>query len=172
MSQTGQYSTFFVEQMHFGIGVDHVQEALVTMTTTPVPLTTDVVDGLINLRGQIVLAIDLRARLQLPRRAPDQPSVSLILRTSNGLISLRVDRLGDILDLDALTLHKSATASAEDDVAAQPDPSLESTDIWQSLPDTVRGPLRELAQGILQLDETLLLVLDPDLLANELNLAT
>ena len=85
------------------------------MPTTPVPLTTDVVDGLINLRGQIVMAIDMRARLQTAATRPDQPSVSLILRTSDGLISLRVDRLGDVLDLDAPV----AAAPADDRVRAK-----------------------------------------------------
>lgn len=165
MTQSGQFSTFFVDQMHFGVSVDRVQEALLTMATTPVPLTTDVVDGLINLRGQIVLAIDLRARLTLPPRGPDQASVSLILRTAHGLISLRVDRLGDVLDLDAVSLGNIADPNDEEP-AAEDAAAEQAAQSWQALPDTVRGPLRELVQGVLTLDHSLLLVLNPDLLAD------
>ena len=57
MSQIQQYGTFFVDEFHFGIPVDHVQEVMHTLPTTKVPLTTYIVTGLINLRGQIVMAI-------------------------------------------------------------------------------------------------------------------
>ncbi len=119
MTRVRQYSTFFVDRFHFGVQVDHVQEALLPMPTTRVPLTTDVVDGLINLRGQIVMAIDLRARLNMPRRVAGQPSVSLILRTANGLISLRVDHLGDVLDLDALSMETLDEEDRGDEMAGE-----------------------------------------------------
>ena len=166
MTQVRQYSTFFVDRFHFGVQVDHVQEALLPMTTTRVPLTTDVVDGLINLRGQIVMAVDLRARLNMPRRAAGQPSVSLILRTANGLTSLRVDHLGDVLDLDVLSMETLDEESRRDETSGEDLAAVASPPLWETLPDTVHGPLRELVQGIIQLDQSLLLVLDPDLLAN------
>ena len=50
ISQVRQYSTFFADRLHFGMAVDRVQEALLPMPATPVPLTTDIVDGLINFR--------------------------------------------------------------------------------------------------------------------------
>ena len=105
MKRVRQYSTFFVEQLHFGVPVELVQEAILPVPTTAVPLTTDVVVGLINLRGQIVMALDMRARIGLPPRGTASPSVSLILRTTDGLVSLQVDRLGDVLDLEAVTVR-------------------------------------------------------------------
>jgi purine-binding chemotaxis protein CheW len=166
MSQVRQYSTFFADGLHFGVAVDRVQEALLPMPTTSVPLTTDIVDGLINLRGQIVTAIDLRARLNLPRRATDQPSVSLILRTANGLISLRVDYLGDVLDRDAMSLNALVDEAGNEDTAGEDVAERATPPEWEALPDRVRGPLRELVQGVLKLDQSLLLILDPDLLAD------
>ncbi|MHB8972536.1 MAG: chemotaxis protein CheW [Pirellulaceae bacterium] len=166
MSRVRQYSTFFVDRLHFGVQVDHVQEALLPIPTTPVPRTTDVVDGLINLRGQIVMAIDLRARLDMPRRDAGQPSVSLILRTAHGLISLRVDHLGDVLDLDAMSMEPLRAVVGDEEVAGADTAEDLTKPLWEALPDTVHGPLRELVQGISKLDKSLLLVLDPDLLAN------
>jgi purine-binding chemotaxis protein CheW len=136
------------------------------MAMTRVPLTTDVVDGLINLRGQIVMAVDLRARLNMPRRAAGQPSVSLILRTANGLISLRADHLGDVLDLDSLSMETLEEEARGGEMSGEDLTESASPPLWETLPDTVHGPLRELVQGIIQLDQSLLLVLDPDLLAN------
>ena len=173
MKRVRQYSTFFVEQLHFGVPVELVQEAILPVPTTAVPLTTDVVVGLINLRGQIVMALDMRARIGLPLRDATSPSVSLILRTTDGLVSLLVDRLGDVLDLDTLTLRgrdpqvrdeEGTDRGDEDEVdaSAAGDGALE---LWESLPETVHGPLRELVNGIVKLDGSLLLVLDPELLA-------
>jgi purine-binding chemotaxis protein CheW len=166
MSRVRQYTTFFVDRFHFGVQVDHVQEALLPMPTTLVPLTTDVVDGLINLRGQIVMAIDLRARLNMPRRDASQSSVSLILRTANGLLSLAADRLGDVLDLDALSMESLGDEEATEEARSEDVADGRSQPLWEAVPDTVRGPLRELVQGIIQLDQSLLLVLEPDLLAS------
>lgn len=175
MKRVRQYSTFFVEQLHFGVPVELVQEAILPVPTTAVPLTTDVVVGLINLRGQIVMALDMRARIGLPSRGADSTSVSLILRTTDGLVSLLVDRLGDVLDLDALTLHGRDPHAGDDegpersdheeDEAEAPAARDGASQLWESLPDTVHGPLRELVHGIVKLDGSLLLVLDPELLA-------
>ena len=60
---SGQYSTFFVADLFFGVDVLHVQEVLRFQQMTHVPQAPEVVEGLINLRGQIVTAIDMRRRL-------------------------------------------------------------------------------------------------------------
>ena len=62
----GQFATFFVADLFFGVDVRRVQELLRVQPMTRVPQASDVVEGLINLRGQIVIAIDMRRRLGLP----------------------------------------------------------------------------------------------------------
>ncbi len=162
MSETNQYCTFFADHFHFAIDVDHVQEVLQPMPVTHVPLASDVIDGLVNLRGQIVTAIDLRTRLELPRREPSTPSVSLIVRTKSGLMSVRTDRLGDVLDSESIMLSRSSATdgltSASDLDAAKEAPLFQ----LEPLPDTVQGPVREVTRGIIQLETSLLLVLDPE----------
>ena len=61
-----QLSTFHVGKYLFGVDVSLVQEVVRLQQMTPVPLATDEIAGLINLRGEVLTAIDLRARLGLP----------------------------------------------------------------------------------------------------------
>ena len=68
MSAHRQFCTFSLDGYYFGIEVHEVQEVFLHQTMTPVPLASPVVEGLINLRGQIVTALDLRRRLELPAR--------------------------------------------------------------------------------------------------------
>jgi chemotaxis signal transduction protein len=69
-SGTRQFATFFIDKLMFGVEVIHVQEVLRYQEMTRVLLAPEVIGGLINLRGQIVMAIDMRQRLELP---PEQP---------------------------------------------------------------------------------------------------
>ena len=59
-TEGGQFTTFYVNNMLFGVEVVKVQEVFRAQATTRVPLAPVVVSGLINLRGQIVTAIDMR----------------------------------------------------------------------------------------------------------------
>ena len=63
MARKKQFSTFVVDHLLFGVGVEKVQEVIRYQEMTRVPLAPSVVKGLINLRGQIVTAVDLRRRL-------------------------------------------------------------------------------------------------------------
>ncbi len=65
MAKAQQFSTFYVDGLYFGIEVENVQEVIRYQEMTSIPLAPPVVRGLINLRGQIVTALDLRLRLNL-----------------------------------------------------------------------------------------------------------
>lgn len=130
------YATFALADRSVGIPVDRVQEVLRAQPLTPVPLAHAHVSGLLNLRGQIVTAIDLRARLGLPARADDDATANVIVRTEDGPLSLVVDALGDVVDV-------------EDEDFEPP-------------PETLRGASRPLIKGAYKLDDALLLDLDLD----------
>ena len=76
-----QYSTFDVAGSFFGIDVLQVQEVLRYQEMTSVPLAPPVIEGLINLRGQIVTAFDMRRRLGLPPRAEGHSAMNVVVRT-------------------------------------------------------------------------------------------
>jgi purine-binding chemotaxis protein CheW len=128
------YATFYVDDAHFGVDALDVQEVLRDQPMTRVPLASEEVRGLINLRGQVVIALDLRHRLGLPARPAASAAMNLVVCTEDGPVSLLVDRIGDVL------------AVAVDDIEATP--------------ETVQGVARELLRGVIKLDTGLLHVLD------------
>jgi purine-binding chemotaxis protein CheW len=132
----GQFSTFFVADLFFGVDVLHVQEVLRFQQMTHVPQAPDVIEGLINLRGQIVTAVSMRRRLRLPPPAEDKSPMNMVVRTSDGAVSLLVDEIGDVLDMDASTFE-------------QP-------------PENLAPAARELIHGVYKLKDRLLLVLDAE----------
>jgi purine-binding chemotaxis protein CheW len=104
MSQ--QYCTFLVAEHLFGIEVSKIQEVVRHQTLTPVPLAPSEVSGLINLRGQIITAIDLRTRLGLPRLPADQSAMNLFVTGEDGTFSFQVDRIGDVVEVDENSLEE------------------------------------------------------------------
>ena len=136
MSTANQYCTFYVEGLFFGVEVLRVQEVIRFQEMTPVPLASHVVSGLINLRGQIVTAIDLRRRLGLPDRDSSELPMNVVIRTDDGAVSLLVDQIGDVLEVD--------------------------TDSYERPPETLSGVARQLVLGVYKLKDNLLLILNTD----------
>lgn len=134
MSDERQYCTFYLNGDYFGIDVLAVQEVIRSQEMTRVPLAPPVVRGLINLRGQIVTALDLRRRLEMPDRTGGEPPVNVVVRTDDGAVSLLVDEIGDVLNVPAAAFERP--------------------------PETLRGATRDLIRGAYKLDGRLLLVLD------------
>ena len=136
MSDSKQYATFFLNNLFLGVEVRKVQEVIRYQEMTRVPLAPNMVQGLINLRGQIVTAIDLRRRLELPALPEDQLPMNVVVRSDDGAVSLLVDEIGDVVEI-------------EDETYERP-------------PETLTGVARELVTGVYKLKERLLLVLDTD----------
>ncbi len=93
------FCTFYLDDALFGIEVHKIQEVIDYQKITRVPLASATVEGLMNLRGQIVTAIDLRQLLELPKRAEDRLPMNMVLQESFGGVSLLVDDIGDILNV-------------------------------------------------------------------------
>ncbi len=134
MSNTRQLCTFLLDDLLFGVQVVNVQEVIRYQEMTRVPLASSVVRGLINLRGQIVTAIDMRARLDLPALPEDVQPMNVVLRTADGVVSLLVDEIGDVLEL--------------------------SEQAFERTPETLAGVFREVVLGVYKLEQGLLLLLD------------
>ncbi len=136
MNETKQFCTFFLNGLFFGVEVLNVQEVLRYQEMTRVPLASPTVRGLINLRGQIVTALDLRQRLELPERCADQKPMNVVVRTGDGAVSLLVDEIGDVVEI--------------------------ADDIYEPPPETLTGVARELVRGVYKMKDRLLLVLDTE----------
>ncbi len=84
-----------------GIEVHRVQEVLRSQMMARTPLAGHPVLGLINLRGQIVTAIDLRMRLGMEPSREATPSMMVVLDTHEDFVSLLVDAVGDVINIDS-----------------------------------------------------------------------
>ena len=100
MAHTQQFCTFLLKDYCFGIPVEQVQEVIQYQETTRVPLVPEVIRGLINLRGQIVMAIDLRRRLRIEDRPDGMLPVNVVVRTQEGPVSLLADSIGDVVEVE------------------------------------------------------------------------
>ena len=101
MTEPQEFTSCFVGDLCFGVEVAQVQEVTYGGTLTRLPLASSRVCGLLNLRGQIVAVTDLRRCLDLGERQPDDVPVHMILQTDEGCVSLLVDRVGDVINVDA-----------------------------------------------------------------------
>ena len=140
MASKQQFCTFYLADHFFGVPVGEVQEVIRYQEMTGVPLVPQVVRGLINLRGQIVTAIDLRRRLGMPERPADQLPMNVVVRTDDGALSLLVDEIGDVIEVEEKTFE-------------QP-------------PETLKGLARDVIRGVHKLPERLLLLLDTERVVN------
>ena len=134
MSDESQFCTFTVADLYLGIPVDQVQEVVRSLEMTTVPLAPPAVQGLINLRGQIVTAIDLRIRLGLAPRPSGEKPMHVVVRTEDGAVSFMVDDIGDVIEAAS---HN-----------------------FERVPETLSDEARTLVKGVYKLPGRLLLVLD------------
>jgi purine-binding chemotaxis protein CheW len=94
-----QYVSFFVDGQLLGIPVNTVQEVLNPQSIAPVPLARSEISGLLNLRGQIVTAVNLRRRLGLPDLEGTRQSINVVVRHQGESFSLLVDDVGDVINV-------------------------------------------------------------------------
>lgn len=129
-----KYCTFYLDKYYFGIEVEQVQEIIRFQEITPVSLAPAVIKGLINLRGQIVTAVDLRTLLNLPKRDENDSPMNIVVCTEQGAFSLLADRIGDVLELEDQT--------------------------FETPPDNIVGIARKLIKRAYKLEGTLLLTME------------
>lgn len=136
MAHRQQFCTFFLKDQFLGVPVEQVQEVIRYQEMTRVPLVPPVIRGLINLRGQIVMAIDLRRRFGMEELANSELPMNVVVRTDDGAVSFLVDEIGDVLEVEE--------------------------ESFEAPPETLEGPGRELVRGVYKLQERLMLVLDAE----------
>jgi purine-binding chemotaxis protein CheW len=134
MSARVSYCTFDLGDQRFGIEVGAVREVLRDQAVTRVPLAPAAVTGLVNLRGRIVSAIDLRLCFGLEGARTGRAGILVVLRESLGDVSFIVDEIRDVCDADP--------------------------ESFETTPPTMKGIGRELIRGAHKLSDRLLLVLD------------
>lgn len=138
MSVSTDFVTFYLGGNYFGINAAEVIELNRNLDVTPVPKSAKTVRGIMNLRGQLVPAIDMYKLLNLDTHADQSESISIILKQDGFLVALLVDDAGEILSLDQ--------------------------DTFEPPPSNFSVISRELVLGVHKLPDKLLLILDPTLI--------
>jgi purine-binding chemotaxis protein CheW len=132
-----QFCTFYLDHLLFGIESQKIQEVVTYRELRPVPLAPPVVSGLMNLRGQVVVALELRRQLELPERPPHVVPVCLVVHSAVGTVCLVADEVGNVVEVEDETFEPS--------------------------PQTLSARLRSVILGVHKLEGQLLHVLDTDL---------
>jgi purine-binding chemotaxis protein CheW len=131
-----QFSTFYLDDRIFGLDILSIQEITHLQDITPVPDAPYFVEGLANLRGQIVVAVNLRKIFSLPPRAGSKNPIHIVLHSEGEVISLMADRAGDVVDFGYESLVPP--------------------------PDLSKHPSPGLIRGVFQLERSLLNILNVD----------
>lgn len=139
-----QFSTFYISDRLYGIEVTRVQEIVKPMEMTEVPLAPDHIRGLINLRGQVATAIGVRQLFGADQNE-DADLMNVVCNMDNHLISLQVDKIGDVVEVE-----KSS---------------------YEPTPQTVPERTRRFLDGVYKDDNKLLSIINIDKVAKFLNQA-
>jgi purine-binding chemotaxis protein CheW len=131
-----QFCTFFLDQLLFGVESLKIQEVVTYRELRPVPLAPPVVSGLMNLRGQVVVALELRRQLELCERPADMTPICLVVRAASGTVCLIADEVGNVVEVEEETFEPS--------------------------PETLSPRLRSVILGVHKLEGQLMHVLDTD----------
>ena len=131
--QRRQYCGFKVGGEEYAIPVMEVQEVIKPQMVTPIPLAQSSIRGLINLRGQIVTCLSLR-KLFNQDDDLEKDYMNIIVRGDDGLFSLVVDEVTDIIDVD---------------------PSY-----METTPDTINPSLKKYIDKIYKRDRGIVIILD------------
>ncbi|MCP4934048.1 MAG: chemotaxis protein CheW [bacterium] len=131
-----EFVTVIIAGQLFGLPISRVQDVFMLKDMTEVPLAIPEIAGVLNLRGRIVTAIDMRERLGLPPRAEGETAMSVGIEMDRESFGLVIDRIGDVL-------HLPVNEFDENPVNLDPR--------W-----------RKVTQAIFMLDNQLLVLLDVD----------
>lgn len=140
LDYANQYVSFFVDGQLLGIPVNAVQEVLNPQAISPVPLARAEISGLLNLRGQIVTAVNLRRRLGLPDLEDGRQCMNVVVRHQGESYSLRVDDVGDVINV--------------------------SGDVLQPPPATLDAHWKSVTSGVFRLEGRLFVILNVASLLN------
>jgi purine-binding chemotaxis protein CheW len=133
-----EYVTTMIGGQLFGMPISRVQDVFMPERLTRVPLSSGDVAGVLNLRGRIVTAIDMRSRLGLPKNDSGKPPMAVGVDLRGESYGLLIDSIGEVLKL--------------------------ADDSREINPVNLDPRMTKMAAGVHRLDGQLMVVLDVDLI--------
>ncbi len=131
-----QLVVFVMETEEFACGINSVREVLKMIRVTPLPRSLDFVEGVINMRGDVIPVIDLRKRFGLPEAERTDESRIIIVEVEEQMVGLIVDSVSEVIRLDNKQI--------------------------QEAPNQVAGGKTDLITGVGKVDDRMLIILDLD----------
>lgn len=130
-----QYLALRLDKQLFGILVDTVQDVLPPMQITPIPLSPPEVKGSLNLRGRIVTAINLRAKLGIDEPEEELAKYrSVVIDVDGNLYSLIIDSVSEVIDIEDNKIDR--------------------------LPENISAKWKDVGTGVYQMENELMIFLD------------
>ncbi len=129
-----QYVSFWIGDQLLGVPVRVVQEVLNPQEIARIPRARPEISGLLNLRGQIVTAVNLRRRLQLPDLEDGRESINVVVLHKGEPFSILADEVGDVITV--------------------------SEDTFENVPPTLDARWRSVTTGVYRMEKRLLVVVD------------
>lgn len=142
MRHTGdiEYVTAWIAGQLFGIPIKRVHDVFEAERITRVPLAPAEISGVLNLRGRVVTALDMRKRLGLPPRTDAKKQMAVGIDHEGEAYGLLVDAMGEVLKLSAAAIDRVPINMQQD---------------WAAI-----------SSGIYRLEDRLMIVLDIDRILN------
>jgi purine-binding chemotaxis protein CheW len=129
-----EFVTMRIGGQLFGVSVMAVQDVIRKQRVTTVPHAPRIVAGVLNLRGRIVTAIDMRRRLGLDAYPEPEKIMKVVVEYQHELFALMVDAVGDVLTLSLAQIERS--------------------------PANLNETWKQVSAGVYKLEKELLVVLD------------
>ncbi len=107
------FLTFLLGSEQYGVEILKVQEIIGLLPITRVPNTRGHVKGLVNLRGKILMVVDLRLRFGMEAIEPTEESCIIFVRVQKVEMGLIVDKVSDVLDIPEKDIDKDQTFSTD-----------------------------------------------------------
>ena len=137
-----QFSTFYLDNRLYGIEVTEVQEVAIVSRITRIPLAPSYIRGVINLRGQIATAVELRDLFGISTSVQTE-QMSVVSKVEDVLLSLLVDKIGDVVEV--------------------------SQSDYEPIPETVPASVRRFADGVYKTDREIMTVITADKVFKAIN---
>lgn len=134
--ETGQFLTACVNNHYLGFPIEMIQDVIGIQDITNVPMSVGSIAGILNLRGRIVTAIDMRRRFGEDSDITVAEPMGVIIESDEELFSLLVDRVEDVMSVSLANLEK---------------PPATLSPIWSNV-----------CHNVYQVKDRILIIVDPD----------
>ncbi|HSW30465.1 MAG TPA: chemotaxis protein CheW [Longimicrobiales bacterium] len=111
----GKFLTFFLDQEEYGIEILSVREIIGLLPVTPVPQTPHYVQGVVNLRGQVIPVVDLRLKFDMAGIDATDETCIIVVQTGGAQLGIIVDKVSEVLDILSQDIVDAPTLGNEID---------------------------------------------------------